>query len=284
MPNQAAQSRDLRATGFPAVVWDGAHDVQSLDALRKFVVERAEEASNWYVRNRRWKRVWGQYLRLFAMAATTIAGIIPILSQIFTHDGKACIQPAWGSVALAIAAGLVGLDYFFGFSSAWMRYMEADLKIVTALREFQFDWEALRQGWGGNPPAGAQVVAALVRLKQFGLQVQQLVNDETNAWIAEFRSSLRMIDEAARAKLEPSPRAGINVIVSNGTQVTGDWTLSVDAGTPTTHSGGRAALVNLTPGPHVLRIQGIINGNPVRDEMTISVPATGVGEVTLTLR
>jgi hypothetical protein len=274
---------DLKASGFPSLVWDGTQDVKSLEALRAFVVTAAEDASSWYIRNRVWKRFWGQYLRLFAMIATTIAGIIPILSQIYTINGQPWIPPAWGSVALAVAAGLVGADYFFGFSSAWMRYMETDQKVAHALRDFQFDWESLRATWGANPLPAAQVAAALARLKQFGMLVQQLVQDETNAWITEFRTSLHMIDDAARAKLEPAGRPALNVLVTNGPQVTGEWSLSVDDGTPMQKSGSRAALINLTPGPHKLRVEGTISGNLMRDELTANVPATGVGEVSLTL-
>jgi SMODS and SLOG-associating 2TM effector domain 2 len=284
MANQLPNSKDLLAAGFPVVVWDGTQDIKSLEALRTFLVSKSEEASNWYLRNRWWKRFWGQNLRLLAMTATTVAGILPILSQIFISNGQSQVAPAWGSVALALAAGFVGLDYYFGFSSGWMRYMETDQKIIHALREFQFDWEALRAGWGAHPPSSVQVLAALSRLKQFGLLVQQLVEDETNAWIAEFRSTLRMMDEAARSKSEPAARAGLNVLVANGPQVTGDWSLSIDDGTPTTHRGGRAALVNLIPGPHKVKIEGIIGGQTVRDEVTTIVPATGVGETTLTLR
>jgi hypothetical protein len=36
-------------------------------------------------------------------------------------QGIPVIQPAWASVALLVAAACVGLDRFFGYSTAWMR-------------------------------------------------------------------------------------------------------------------------------------------------------------------
>jgi hypothetical protein len=275
--------RDLTTSEFPTLDWKDAEVLPSLDKLRGFAVARAVEASTWYATNRRWKRRNGQLIRLLAMAATTAAGLMPILSQIFTQNGQPSIPPAWSTVALAIAAGLVSLDYFFGFSSSWSRFVETDQKIIHALREFQFDWEALRASWGATVPANPQVLAAMTRVKQFGLLVQQIVQDETAAWITDFRTNLKLIDDAARAKLEPPARPGMNVTVTNGTQVTGAWTLSVDDGTPTSHRGGRAALVNLAPGPRKLHAEGTIDGKTLRDEKTVPVPSTGIGEATLTL-
>jgi low affinity Fe/Cu permease len=52
-----------------------------------------------------------------------VAGVLPVLSQIFGAGSSVKIQPAWAAVALAIAVSLVALDRFFGFSSAWARYM-----------------------------------------------------------------------------------------------------------------------------------------------------------------
>jgi hypothetical protein len=284
MADASRRSDDLKGTGFPDITWDGSQDVQSLEQLRRYVVAQAEEAGNWYIVHRRWKRFWGRAIRLLALLATTVSGIIPVLAQILENSGKPEIQPAWASVALAIAAALVALDYFFGFTSAWMRYMQTQQQIVHVLREFQFDWEAVRAGWGWQPPDQAQVLAALARLKQTALQIQQLVEDETNTWIGEFRTSLRMIDEAARAKLEAPARPGVNVTLTNGSQVAGEWSLRVDDGTPTSQRGGRAALVGLTPGPHKFRAEGTIAGNLMQDEATANVPATGISEVKLTLQ
>jgi hypothetical protein len=275
---------DLSAAGFPKLTWNNQKDAETLASLRDYVVQQAEEAANWYTRHRQWKRFWGRTIRLAALALTTAAGIIPMLSQMFATDGKPVIPPAWASILLAIAAGLVGLDYFFGFTTAWMRYMETQLKIAAALREFQFDWETLRAEWGGAQPTAAQVLPAITRLKQTALQVQQLVQDETNTWIAEFRTNLRMIDEAARAKIETSEGAAVNIVVVNGSQVTGDWSLRVDDGAKTMHRGERTSLVNLTPGTHRFSARGTIQGNERHDELSAVLPAKEVSEVRLELK
>jgi hypothetical protein len=278
------KANDLQSIDFPDLTWDGTRDIVALETLRKFVVQQAQETSNWYLSHRQGKRYAGRIIRFLALLATLVAGIVPILSQIVTVNGQAVIAPAWASVALSVAAGLVGLDYFFGYSSSWMRDIQTHHKIVHAVHEFQFDWEALRAGWGANPPSQPQVLAALGRLKQTAMHIQQLIQDETDSWITEFRTTLRMIDEAARTKLEVAPRPGMNVAVTNGHQTADGWTLRVDDGEPTRHHGGRASLINLTPGAHKLRVEGTIGERSLCDEATISVPATGVGEATLTLR
>ena len=70
-----------------------------------------------------------------------IAGILPVPAQIFDAGSSVVIQPAWASVALAIAVALVALDRFFGFSSAWARYMTTEQAISSALNQFMLEWQ-----------------------------------------------------------------------------------------------------------------------------------------------
>jgi low affinity Fe/Cu permease len=70
-----------------------------------------------------------------------VAGVLPVLSQILGEGSSVVIQPAWATVALAIAVALVALDRFFGFSSAWARYMATGQAISAALNQFRLDWQ-----------------------------------------------------------------------------------------------------------------------------------------------
>jgi hypothetical protein len=279
-----SRAEDLKSRTYPSLTWTDAANAQSLETLRDYVIGQAVAAEDWYLRKRVWKRRGGLLTRLLAMLCTAVGGAIPVLVQIFGDGGKPAFSPAWASIVLGMAAAFVGLDYFLGFTSGWMRYLQAQQKIAGIVEAFQFDWEALRAGWGGANPTREQVVAALARLKEIALQVEQVVEDETNAWIAEFKSTLKLLDDAARAKAEAVPRPGATVVVTNGAQVTGEWSLTVDDGAVTQHRGERAALVGLLPGAHKFVVEAQVGTDRKRDEVSAVIPPSGVAEVSLTLR
>lgn len=140
MPNKAPV--DLGPTERLQLSWEAGQIVTSLEALFERITEEAESAINWYLRAKRPKKCCAIWLRVGSIASVTVAGIIPILSQMFTVEGRPRIQPAWATVALGVAAALVLLDRFFGFSSGWMRYIATELNLRQLNQEFQLDWEA----------------------------------------------------------------------------------------------------------------------------------------------
>jgi hypothetical protein len=274
---------DLAPDPFPDVRWDGAAG-ESLDRLRRYVIGEAQQASQWYLQRRTWKRRGAQATRVGAITAVSLASIIPVLAQLLGTDGRFAFNPGWGTVVLAAAALLVALDYFYGYTSSWVRYLDAEQKVARIVYEFQFDWERLRVGWAGNTPAPDQVAAALARLRDTVLSVQQVVEDETSLWTAEFRSTLKQLDDVARARPPSVPAgAGANVTVTNGAALPDGWCLSVGDGPTEPHRGNRAALTNLKPGPCKFAAEGVREGRTVRDEATVEIPVQGVVEVSLTL-
>lgn len=63
---------------------------------------------------------------------------LSMIAQIARFKG---IDRVWASIVLGIAAGLVMLDRFFGFSTAWVRYISTELHLRQILDEFRLDWE-----------------------------------------------------------------------------------------------------------------------------------------------
>jgi 4-amino-4-deoxy-L-arabinose transferase-like glycosyltransferase len=275
--------KDLLPEQFPATSWETGATAASLEKLRSYVAAEAKQAADWYIRKRSFKRRAGQATRLGAMIAGATAGILPVFAQILGQDGKYAFSPSWATVLLAAAALLVTIDYFFGYTSGWVRYLEASQKIVRCMYDFQFDWEMLRTNWVGHDPSTEEVRAALQRLKGAAIQVHQVIQEETTAWAAEFRSTVQRLDEAARARAESAPSAvGVNVTVTNGADI-GVWTLALDDGERTPGSGARRALLNIRPGSHKFVAEGRVNNQVVRDEVIAEVRPTGVTEISLTL-
>src|SRR5438132_2593355 len=116
MANEAP--KDLGPTERLQLSWEHGKIVNALESLFDRITKEAEAAISWYLRAKRPKQRWGMRLRVGSIVFGTIAGIIPILAQIFSKDCQLTIPPAWASVALGVAAALVLLDRFFGFSSA----------------------------------------------------------------------------------------------------------------------------------------------------------------------
>jgi hypothetical protein len=257
MSNQAPT--DLGPTERLQLSWEPGKIVASLETLFERITNEAEAAINWYLRAKRPKQRWAMFLRVGSIAFGTIAGIIPILAQISVNkDGTARIQPAWASVALGIAAALVLLDRFFGFSSAWMRYIGTELNIRQLNQEFQLEWESDKATWLGAEPTSDQLRSTLGRFKAFVTQVNTIVRQETDAWIQEFQSTLKQIDEAAQAKAAVSELAAINITVTNGDACQDVWNLSINQGNPTNHGGKTAGVRNLVPGIHTPRLTELL--------------------------
>jgi hypothetical protein len=104
------------------------------------------------------------------------------------------------SVALGGAALRVGIDRFFGGSTAWRRFIATEHPIRQALHAFQLDVETEHAVWGGKPPQPEPRQAVLTRGKAFLIPVDTLIRHETDPWLAKFQNTLAHGDEAARAE------------------------------------------------------------------------------------
>jgi hypothetical protein len=141
------------------------------------------------------KKTLAQLCRFLAIVATAAAGLLPLFSEIYAVDERHIVSPAWASVALVVAAALIGLDHFFGFSSAWIRFLTTEMKLRQTLHAFHMEWEIQRSTLEGQPPNNQQVRELLSQFKSFLYQVDTLLNDETTLWVEEFRAALREVDK-----------------------------------------------------------------------------------------
>jgi hypothetical protein len=195
-------ANDLRPVPRSDLKWDTEHAEASLNSLFEQAEQHGVRAINWYLNAKRPKKLIAQGLRLGAIGAAAIAGILPMLSQILvtSSDQLLLFQPVWASIALGVAALLVAIDHFFGFSSGWMRFITTEHQIRQILHEFQLDYDIERATWQGKPPTPEQVQSVLQRCKSFLIQVDEIIRQETEQWVTEFQSALKRIDEAAMAK------------------------------------------------------------------------------------
>jgi hypothetical protein len=191
-----AQMKDLTAPVEAAGLhWDPADIDASMDRLKAFAIGRAADAVSYYQRVKRPKKWWAVRLRLAALLGAGAAGLLPLISQIFVTDqGRPYIAPAWASVFLALAAGAVAIDRYFGLSSAWMRFMTSELQVRRSLDEFEFGWESAR-AWFSEHPEQADVHQMIELARSFVTRIADIVQHETDEWMSEFRETIRQLDE-----------------------------------------------------------------------------------------
>jgi hypothetical protein len=169
---------------------------QALDQLREWAEDRAVEAINWYLRDKRAKRWASRLLRAAAVIAAVAGGALPLLSG--TVHG---INANLGYVFLAAAAGCVAFDHFFGLSSGWMRDIAALQSLQGRLARFQLDWarwQARQAGVLGAAVSPADALsAALDLIDELTTSVAQLIEAETAQWITDFSSSVAALRQQA---------------------------------------------------------------------------------------
>lgn len=189
--NTTMAQDDLKKAELPQLDWGDPSG--SLSLVYRHVVAHARDAEDWYTRKRRSKKAGGQALRVASIMLVGLAGLLPILAEIYTHDGIPVIAPGWASVALVLAATLVAFDRYFGLSTGWTRFMKAELRIAALRHDFEFEWQRARASVGDDP-------ARMLELAQrFVLAVDEAVIEETGTWASDFRESLDGVDSELKA-------------------------------------------------------------------------------------
>lgn len=189
--------RDIRPIEFPQTDWSDGKRAESLKGLRDYVVKEVQQAIDWYIEKRGGKRARAQLFRLAAILLTGLGGLIPLVGKLLaTSEGNPGIDPLWTAILVGVAGILLLLDKFFGFSSAWVRYVKAEQRISENLKGFRLDYERLALGWEPPEPTVKQAIECLALFRSVILTVDRIVQQETDEWIAEFQAVLRRIDGA----------------------------------------------------------------------------------------
>jgi hypothetical protein len=182
--------------------WAVAEPQAALEAATRSVVARVRRDIAWYDRKAKVQKRWSWGLRVGAVLLGIAGGLCPLLP---VGEARGWVVP-FGYVFLALAAGLVVLDQAFGFSSTWMRFTIAQLRLRRAFDRSQLELLAARTG--PDAAGGATRLAAQVDvLKLLLAATDDVVLGETEAWMAEFKIGLLRIEQLAAGRQEDG-RAG----------------------------------------------------------------------------
>jgi len=187
--------RDVQPEASNVLDWSAEHRRESIHTVYQRAEKHALDAIDWYLHSKRQKKFWAQGLRLGTIGLTALAGLLPIISEIYKFS-----SPAWASIALGLAGVALAVDKFCGYSSAWMRFIAAEHQIRQNLHEFQMDYELEQAGWDNAQPSVEQTQKILSRCKAFLFQVDAIIRQETDQWLAEFQDALKQIDNSAKTK------------------------------------------------------------------------------------
>jgi hypothetical protein len=283
---------DLKPSNFKMpttnmLLWTPEETTQAIEELYNYVTDKAKKAIDWYYFKRNPKRIFGLILRYSSMVFIALAGILPVLITIFDYCK---INPAWSAIAVSLAVFMIGIDKFGGFTSGWIRYVVAAQKLNQALEEFRFTWESDKHRLAGTTISSEEIKTLVNNCKIFLQQVQSIVSEETQKWVAEFQSALNDIEaaakvaaEAAKATVKAKEVGAISITVTNGVSCGTPWSVFLDGRIVSDYSGITAALTNLYPGIVTIKITGIINGKNVQDEKPVKVTGGEITTVTMTL-
>ncbi|MBI4552389.1 MAG: SLATT domain-containing protein [Candidatus Latescibacteria bacterium] len=195
-------------------LWDQAKPAESLMLVYQWTIQKARAQIHWY-ENRRWaKRVGSQWLRILTILFTAIGALCPLIDATKIVQNTLSLGQ-WGYVSLALAAAFVSYDRYFGLSTGWMRNIITQMSLEKALNELQYDWAILLAQHQGLQPPQDRSRILLQRLKEFSLQVDALVRQETDAWVTEFQSNLAELEKLLKTEVETRKLGSIKVTVTN---------------------------------------------------------------------
>jgi hypothetical protein len=161
--------------------------------------------------------------------------------------------------------------------------MLASLTLQRALGVFRFDWVMLTAKLAGRPPTLDQVQLLVQRIKEFVVLVDSTVEQETQEWVAEFRSNLAEIERTAKAEFEASRPGAIDVTVTNGMDAADGFTVFLDGVQLRSVKGTRYQIDYVAPGAHKIRVIGNVGGREIEASELVTVTAGAVAKVTLAL-
>jgi hypothetical protein len=182
--------------------WKSIDPLVALQKAFALVDENAEHAMGWYATNMKSRGRMARFIRFLALALFAIGGLVPIASGLLGGLPWDLQWQQLGYVALALGAGLLGFDHFFGISSAYARFVTSELAIKNAQAHFHADWLSMV---AQNAPLQPGALKPFFdRMAEFMAIVVQTTERETQEWVAEFRSSLSELEQIGNRGRAPA--------------------------------------------------------------------------------
>jgi hypothetical protein len=191
--------------GLSNLSWKDPDVETSLIELRRYVENEAQKQIAWYYAKMRRKAQVSTVLRFAAILLFVMGGLVPIIKATLQPDAIKNIPFDFGQAGyllIGVAAGCVGLDRFFGYSTGWIRYITTAMAIEKSLEEYRMEWARNIAKLRGGPPNEEQLDQLIQTCETFSLAIKTQVEQETKAWVAEFQSNLTQLEKDLQAKAD----------------------------------------------------------------------------------
>jgi hypothetical protein len=183
--------------------WKDLDIDSSLAVLRRYVESEAQRQIDWYFGKLKLKSLASTALRFVAIALFVAGALVPVLKATLTPDTVRKLPFDFaeaGYLLIGIAGGCIALDRFFGYSTGWIRYMTSALALDKSLEEFRMEWARNLAKLRGGLPNEIQLDQLLLTCETFSLAIRSQVEQETKAWVIEFRSNLAQLERDLESK------------------------------------------------------------------------------------
>jgi hypothetical protein len=198
--------------------WKDADLENSLSILHQYVEDEAQKQIQWYWDKKRAKAHMSMFLRFMAIILFALGGLVPIVKATLPAPVVARFPFDFGQsgyLLIGVAAGCMGLDRFFGYSTGWIRYITTAMAIEKSLEEFRLEWTRNMASMRGAPPTSEQLERLIQTCAAVSVAIKSQVEQETKAWVVEFQTNLSQLEkdlqakaDEAKAKAKPAAAAG----------------------------------------------------------------------------
>jgi SMODS and SLOG-associating 2TM effector domain 2 len=185
--------------------WKDADIENSLSVLHQYAEDQAQKQNQWYWDKKRAKAHMSMFLRFVAIILFALGGLVPIVKATLPATVVAKFPFDFGQsgyLLIGVAAGCIGLDRFFGYSTGWIRYITTAMAIEKSLEEFRLEWTRNMAKMRGTPATPEQLETLIQTCAAFCLAIKSQVEQETKAWVVEFQTNLSQLEKDLQAKAD----------------------------------------------------------------------------------
>lgn len=283
---------------WPAPQWSKKPVAECLEEVRVYVEEQLGNELRWYAKSIRKVRRYSRGLRALALGLTGIGGLIPIVDgmnvvKTLIADPRFAALPLGqaGYLFLALAGSIALLDKFFGFSSAWMRYVTTLIVLEKQRDTFRVEWVALSRRLSAETgtesrglPNDTDLAGRLLELAKTALaQMKAETVRETSAWVSEFQNNLAQSEKDLNAQREAARPGAIDVRILDGGLAQQGIHIYLDQMRVETVTGTFASVGNVAPGLHKITVTTRIDQRSFSASQMTEVTASSISRVEVSL-
>lgn len=277
---------------------------QALPSIYDHIGSKSKEMCSWYWVSIGTKRNTSLTIRASAYVLLVIGTTLPVVSALMEKaDHKLLITQV--GVALLVVAGLCTLaDRIFGWSSGWMRYISTVTTMENLTRAFELEWASYIVSKTA-PLDGTDVKALFELARTLEQELTKLQADETTKWIAEFNTSISLLESMIKSQREETDKK-LDTIRTNLTSQAATakaeeklklpgaievsfvykaepkkLKISIDSNTPTEFLGYTWSELNVLPGQHLLAVE-VMSDPPQKINKVLDVQAATTARTTIT--